>query len=145
MVPLKDAWDSGASARTTDKRQGLANDVDAPQLWVVTDNVNQAKGDKSPDEWKPPLEGFWCVYAKSWAAVKGKWGLSVMEKEKGALEGMLGGCKGEALGGGGTQSAVPSPTGSGGAVKSGADRVGGGGWVVVSWGIASLLLGYYWK
>jgi hypothetical protein len=26
-----------------------------PQLLAVTDNVNQAKGDKGPEDWKPPL------------------------------------------------------------------------------------------
>ncbi len=60
MVPLKEAWRSGAWAWTTEKRRQFANDLAGPQLWAVTDNVNQAKGDKDPSVWKPPLREFWC-------------------------------------------------------------------------------------
>lgn len=83
---------SGASTWTTAKREAFANDIDGPQLWAVTDNVNQSKSDKAPDEWKPPLESFWCTYARSWIKVKSDWELSVTEAEKGALEDMLGSC-----------------------------------------------------
>jgi hypothetical protein len=31
-----------------------ANDLDGPELWAVTDNVNQSKGDKDPAEFQPP-------------------------------------------------------------------------------------------
>ena len=55
VVPLKNAWISGAWAWTSSKRESFANDLADPQLIAVTDNVNQAKGDKSPDAWKPPL------------------------------------------------------------------------------------------
>ncbi|KAK0647027.1 hypothetical protein B0T16DRAFT_376073 [Cercophora newfieldiana] len=121
MVPLSNAWASGADTWSTKQREGFANDVEGPQLWVVTDNVNQAKGDKSPDLWRPEVEGFWCVYAKSWVAVKRKWALSVTEAEKSALEGMMGGCR-EGGGGNGT-------TEGGGAVGSGAGRgLMGPGW-----------------
>jgi hypothetical protein len=34
--------------KTTAQRQAFANDLTNPQLIAVTDNVNQAKGDKSP-------------------------------------------------------------------------------------------------
>ena len=83
---------SGASTWTTARREAFANDIDGPQLWAVTDNVNQAKSDKGPEEWKPPLESFWCTYARSWIKVKSDWELSVTEDEKGALEDMLGSC-----------------------------------------------------
>lgn len=46
---------SGASEWTTNQREDFANDLDHPQLLAVTDNVNQAKGDSGPEEWKPPL------------------------------------------------------------------------------------------
>lgn len=46
---------SGASEWTPDQRENFANDLDHPQLLAVTDNVNQAKGDSGPEEWKPPL------------------------------------------------------------------------------------------
>lgn len=46
---------AGASSWTTSRRQSFANDLSHPQLIAVTDNVNSAKGDRSPDVWKPPL------------------------------------------------------------------------------------------
>ncbi|KAJ3042640.1 hypothetical protein HDV00_006919 [Rhizophlyctis rosea] len=58
MVPLANAWISGASSWTTSRRQAFANDLINPQLWAVTDNVNQSKGDRSPDLWKPPLSEY---------------------------------------------------------------------------------------
>ncbi|KAL2155754.1 hypothetical protein VTH82DRAFT_496 [Thermothelomyces myriococcoides] len=39
MVPLKNAWISGANSWSTAKRTQFANDVNSPQLWAVTDNV----------------------------------------------------------------------------------------------------------
>jgi hypothetical protein len=92
VVPLADAWRTGASKWTTEQRQAYANDLDDPQLIAVTDNVNQAKGDDSPDLWKPPLESYWCTYAEMWIAVKYKWKLTVNDAEKSALTDMLGRC-----------------------------------------------------
>ncbi|NEE39872.1 HNH endonuclease, partial [Streptomyces sp. SID7982] len=46
MVPLAEAWRSGASGWTNAQRQSFANDLTRPQLIAVTDNVNQSKGDK---------------------------------------------------------------------------------------------------
>ncbi|GAA5087370.1 hypothetical protein HNP84_001306 [Thermocatellispora tengchongensis] len=92
MVPLSEAWKSGASEWTTQRRERFANDLDSSQLWSVTDNVNQAKGDKDPAVWRPPLRGFHCMYARSWIDVKATWELSVDEKEKQALEEMLRTC-----------------------------------------------------
>ena len=53
MVPLAEAWDSGASGWTTAQRQSFANDLTRPQLIAVTDNVNQSKSDQDPAEWMP--------------------------------------------------------------------------------------------
>ncbi|KAK8110129.1 uncharacterized protein PG998_006586 [Apiospora kogelbergensis] len=92
MVPLKNAWISGADQWTTDKRREFANDVDRPQLWAVTDSVNSSKSDKSPDAWKPPLASFYCVYARSWVQVKAHWELTVTSAEKAALTSMLNTC-----------------------------------------------------
>lgn len=50
-----DKEQSGASEWTTDQRQAFANDLTHPQLLAVTDNVNESKGDRGPEEWKPPL------------------------------------------------------------------------------------------
>lgn len=54
VVPLAEAWDSGARSWTTSRRQAYANDLsDSRTLVAVTENVNQAKGDRDPAEWLP--------------------------------------------------------------------------------------------
>ncbi|MES9608109.1 MULTISPECIES: GmrSD restriction endonuclease domain-containing protein [Actinomadura] len=40
MVPLAQAWRSGANAWTTARRRQFAHDLTSSQLWTVTDNVN---------------------------------------------------------------------------------------------------------
>ncbi|WP_158884688.1 HNH endonuclease family protein [Amycolatopsis anabasis] len=92
VVPLADAWRTGAAKWTQEQRQAYANDLTDPQLIAVTDNVNQEKGDKSPDQWKPPTTGYWCTYASMWVAVKHKFKLTVNDAEKAALTEMLGKC-----------------------------------------------------
>lgn len=92
VVPLAEAWRSGASSWTTSRRQSFANDLTNPQLIAVTDNVNQSKGDQDPALWKPPLSGYWCTYAKMWTHSKYRWGLTVNSAEKSALQSMLGRC-----------------------------------------------------
>ncbi|KAK1178848.1 HNH endonuclease family protein [Streptomyces sp. NBS 14/10] len=92
LVPLAEAWDSGASGWTTARRQSFANDLTRPQLIAVTDNVNQAKGDKDPAEWLPPVTSYRCTYARAWVQVKQYYGLSVDSAEKSALSSILNGC-----------------------------------------------------
>lgn len=83
---------SGASKWQTSQRQAFANDITRPQLWAVTDNVNQSKSDRSPDAWKPPLRSFYCTYAKSWIQVKSHYDLTITSAEKSALSSMLDSC-----------------------------------------------------
>ncbi|CAI6335024.1 unnamed protein product [Periconia digitata] len=92
MVPLSNAWKSGAASWTTARRQQFANDLTNPQLLAVTDNVNQAKGDKGPEDWKPPLTSYYCTYAKMWVKVKSVWALTITSAEKTALTSMLNTC-----------------------------------------------------
>ncbi|CAM3434966.1 HNH endonuclease family protein [Kibdelosporangium persicum] len=92
IIPLANAWRTGARSWTTSKRQQFANDLSGPQLIAVTDDVNQAKGDKSPDAWKPPLTSYWCTYARMWIGSKYKWTLTVNSAEKSALNSMLDRC-----------------------------------------------------
>ncbi|KAJ4375287.1 hypothetical protein N0V83_002373 [Neocucurbitaria cava] len=92
MVPLSNAWKSGAAAWTTAQRQAFANDLTNPQLLAVTDNVNQAKGDSGPEDWKPPLTSYYCTYAKMWVKVKSVYKLTITSAEKTALTSMLNTC-----------------------------------------------------
>ncbi|MEV1046809.1 HNH endonuclease family protein [Streptomyces sp. NPDC049916] len=92
MVPLAEAWRSGASSWSTAQRQSFANDLTRPQLIAVTDNVNQSKGDKDPAKWMPSRSAYTCTYARAWVHVKHQYGLSVDQAEKSALQTALNGC-----------------------------------------------------
>jgi hypothetical protein len=89
VVPLAEAWRSGASSWTTSKRQSFANDLTRPQLIAVTDNVNQSKGDQDPSTWQPSRTAYRCTYAKMWIAVKYNWDLTLQSAEKTALQSTL--------------------------------------------------------
>lgn len=92
LVPLAEAWDSGASKWTTAQRQAFANDLTRPQLIAVTDNVNQAKGDQDPATWMPSRTAYRCTYVRAWVQVKYYYDLSVDTAEKNALTNYLASC-----------------------------------------------------
>ena len=91
VVPLANAWRSGASSWDNGARERYANDPEV--LLSVEDNANQSKGDKGPEAWKPPNEAEWCDYAVRWIGIKDKYDLSVNEQEKDALVEMLDTCE----------------------------------------------------
>lgn len=92
MVPLAEAWRSGASSWTNARRQAYANDLTRPQLIAVTDNVNQSKGDRDPAKWMPSRAAYKCTYARAWVHVKHYYDLTVDSAEKAALQSVLNGC-----------------------------------------------------
>ncbi|WP_406085298.1 HNH endonuclease family protein [Micromonospora zamorensis] len=92
VVPLAEAWRSGANSWTTSRRQSFANDLSRPQLIAVTDNVNQSKGDQDPSTWQPSLSSYRCTYSKMWITVKYNWSLRLQSSEKSALQAMLNTC-----------------------------------------------------
>lgn len=92
MVPLANAWRTGAKEWTDAQRKAFANDLTRPELIAVTASTNRSKGDQDPSQWKPPRRAYWCVYAQKWVAVKSNWKLSVTAAEKVALSDMLGTC-----------------------------------------------------
>lgn len=92
MVPLAEAWRSGAYGWTSAQRQTYANDLGGPELWAVTDNVNQSKGDQDPTTWQPSVASFRCTYARAWIQVKYYWKLTLQSAEKSALQSMLATC-----------------------------------------------------
>ncbi|SCG74531.1 HNH endonuclease family protein [Micromonospora coxensis] len=93
MVPLAEAWDSGARTWTSSRRQAYANDLgDSRPLIAVTDNVNQAKGDQDPATWLPPYASARCRYVNEWVATKIRWRLTVDNAEKSALTSWANNC-----------------------------------------------------
>lgn len=85
MVPLAEAWRSGASQWTPKRREAYANDLDADtSLVAVTAASNRSKADKDPAEWRPNPEAE-CRYASEWTGVKKRWDLAVDGEELAAL------------------------------------------------------------
>jgi hypothetical protein len=94
MVPLAEAWDSGASSWTDLKRQQYANDMTDPRhLIAVTGSSNRSKSDQDPADWVPTNKSYTCEYIANWVSIKARWGLSIDAKEKAALIANLKGCK----------------------------------------------------
>lgn len=95
LVPLAEAWESGASEWTDERREEFANNLDDPQaLIAVTAGSNRSKGDRDPAEWQPPERSEWCAYATAWIDVKAEWGLTADPAEVAELEDMLATCPG---------------------------------------------------
>lgn len=92
VVPLAEAWRSGASLWTDEQRKKFANDLSNPQLMAVTAASNRSKGDQDPGTWKPPAKSYWCTYAKNYVAVKVFYKLTVDTKERDGLATMLATC-----------------------------------------------------
>lgn len=90
LVPLKEAWDSGAWAWTSARRQLFANDLsDSRTLIAVSASQNRSKGDKDPSNWIPPRQAYVCSYLADWVAVKAQWGLSMDQSEAGRIRNLL--------------------------------------------------------
>jgi hypothetical protein len=90
VVPLAEAWVSGARRWSTVRRVVFANDLD--ELLAVDGPTNMSKGDGDPAAWRP-RRGYQCAYARRWIAIKGRYGLAVDPSEKAALDQMLDYCR----------------------------------------------------
>ncbi len=85
VVPLAEAWRSGARDWTLDQRRAYAND---PLVLLAVDGpANESKGDRAPDKWRP-THGQ-CPYATRYVQIKTKWRLTVTTAERAALTKML--------------------------------------------------------
>ncbi|MEV4371686.1 HNH endonuclease family protein [Nonomuraea sp. NPDC049637] len=86
LVPLAEAWDSGAYDWTAAERQAYANDLNESwHLVAVTARSNRQKADQDPSTWQPPYEPARCRYAAEWTAIKLRWSLSIDPPEQTAL------------------------------------------------------------
>ena len=91
LVPLKNAWQSGARNLSQERRVQLANDP--LNLLAVDGPTNQAKSDKDAREWLPANAAFQCQYVERQVMVKAKYGLWVTNSERGAMAGVLDRCQ----------------------------------------------------
>ncbi|MGI8829809.1 MAG: S-layer homology domain-containing protein [Candidatus Limnocylindria bacterium] len=93
MVPLAEAWDSGAYSWTAARREAFANDLGVGwSLIAVSASTNRSKGDRDPAEWLPPRAAYRCTYLGDWLAVKVRWSLRVDSTERSAIQGLIGNC-----------------------------------------------------
>ncbi|MFF3787855.1 DUF1524 domain-containing protein [Streptomyces sp. NPDC001933] len=92
VVPLKEAWRSGASEWSTPERRAFANDLTHSQLIAVSAGSNRGKGDKDPGNWRPSLQSYWCTYSRAWISVKATYQLTANPAEAAALSEMLDTC-----------------------------------------------------
>lgn len=86
MVPLAEAWYSGAWRWNADTRTRYANDLgNSRSLVAVSASSNRSKGDKDPAEWMPPKKRVGCHYIRDWITVKIRWHLKADTTEKAFL------------------------------------------------------------
>ena len=131
VVPLAEAWDSGARHWTAQRREAYANDLaDANALMAVSSSSNRSKGDRDPAEWLPDFSR--CRYVLQWTIVKVRWSLRVDGAEKQMLRHYAALCPNRTLSThkasvklvGKPSSSTGGGTGTGGATTGG---TGGGG------------------
>jgi hypothetical protein len=92
MVPLAEAWDSGASAWTAQRREAYANDQgQEASLVAVTARSNRSNADQDPAQWMPPATDVLCRYAAEWTATL-RWNLTTDDTEYAALNDLAAAC-----------------------------------------------------
>ena len=91
MIPLSEAWRSGAWRWSPAQREAFANDLtDSRVLIAVTASLNRQKGDQDPSTWLPPENK--CTYVSNWIAVKVRYSLTVDPSEANALTSLVAQC-----------------------------------------------------
>ncbi|MGQ4513723.1 GmrSD restriction endonuclease domain-containing protein [Streptomyces sp. DW26H14] len=92
VVPLAEAWRSGAADWTSAQRKTFGNDLSDAQLIIASESSNSSKSDSGPADWKPENRTFWCTYAEDYTSVKSKFDLTTTAAEVDALNDMLDTC-----------------------------------------------------
>lgn len=78
VVPLKEAWDFGASSWDAAKRETFANDSE--NLVITNRKYNRKKGAHTPLSWLPIDRQYACKYMKKWIYIKKKYQLKIKQK-----------------------------------------------------------------
>lgn len=93
MVPLKEAWVSGAYEWDAETREAYANDLSySNSLVAVTASSNRSKSDGDPTDWMPTADNAHCDYVAHWVTVKSRWNLKVDAAEKKTILDILPSC-----------------------------------------------------
>lgn len=103
MVPLAEAWQSGAAQWSPRLWEQFVNDQQHGELVIANASLNRSKGDKSPDQWLPPADhAKQCHYARQYVQTAAHWNqqahregheLSMDAGEKAGITRILDGCK----------------------------------------------------
>ncbi|WP_353826475.1 HNH endonuclease family protein [Agromyces sp. SYSU T0242] len=91
VVPLANAWATGAQQLSEEERVAFANDP--LNLLAVDGSANQQKGAGDAATWLPPNRGFRCEYVARQVEVKSEYRLWVTSAERDAIERVLDGCR----------------------------------------------------
>lgn len=102
VVARSEAWDSGASSWSAEKRRQFANDP--LELMAVSSSGNRAHGEKDAAGWLPSKgssfgsnKDYDCKYVARQIAVKVKYGLTVDKAERDAMDTVLAACPAQTL------------------------------------------------
>lgn len=89
VMALEDAWSSGAFRWTPVQQRIFYSDT--ANLRMVRNRVNESKGSRGPDQWRPPRVG-WCAYSMTYAETAARWQIQLTEAKRAALVDMSRGC-----------------------------------------------------
>ena len=93
VVPLADAWRSGAWRWSPATREAYANDIGTKyDLLAVSAHSNESKSDRDPSEYLPPRTSFDCRYMADYVGVLWRWRLHISPSLKSFLVTRLARC-----------------------------------------------------
>tara|TARA_B100001971_G_scaffold84647_1_gene78186 strand:+ start:294385 stop:294942 length:558 start_codon:yes stop_codon:yes gene_type:complete len=78
LIPLKNAWISGAYEWSDSERETFANDSE--NLVITYKKYNRQKGAQTPLTWAPVDRKYYCKYIRDWIRVKQKYQLKINPK-----------------------------------------------------------------
>lgn len=90
VVPLKNAYRSGAHAWTRDRRCSYANFLADPHhLLAVSGHENMVKSDSGPEDYIPPDNSYVCAYVTNWIRIKATWNMHFSHDEFDAIQKLI--------------------------------------------------------
>ena len=90
VVPLKEAFLSGAKNWSKQKKIQFANDLENKgHLIAVYRSANRSKGAGDPARWLPPNQAYHREYVTIWLEIKKAWGLSLDPLEASVIQSII--------------------------------------------------------
>ena len=92
VVPLREAWESGANSWTTARRAAFGADPSVRATGIgLSDRAGVQRADRDPAQWLPS-PALRCAYVAKWIAVKTAWGLAADPAEVARLRRVVSSC-----------------------------------------------------